>query len=90
MTPDEAARDELIEAMARAVASVEYLDRPPAHTHRRMARAAIAILRPALRAEVLEEAARVCERRYMGDNNREDMEAKRCAAAIRALVKEPT
>lgn len=39
-------------------------------------------------ALVLEEAARVCERRYMGDNNREDMEARRCAAAIRALVKE--
>lgn len=28
--------------------------------------------------------AKVCEARYMGDNNREDMEAKRCAAAIRA------
>jgi hypothetical protein len=36
-------------------------------------------------ALVLEEAARTCDRRYMGDNNREDMEAKRCAAAIRAL-----
>lgn len=31
-----------------------------------------------------EACARVCETRYMGDNNREDMEAKRCAAAIRA------
>ena len=28
--------------------------------------------------------AKVCEARYMGDNNREDMEAKRCAEAIRA------
>lgn len=36
-------------------------------------------------ALVLEEAAKVCDRRYMGDNNREDMEARRCAAAIRAL-----
>jgi len=27
--------------------------------------------------------AKVCEARYMGDNNREDMEARRCAAAIR-------
>ena len=26
----------------------------------------------------------LCESRNMGDNNREDMEAKRCAAAIRA------
>ena len=31
-----------------------------------------------------EACARVCEARYMGDNNREDMEARRCAAAIRA------
>ena len=31
-----------------------------------------------------EECAKVCETRYMGDNNREDMEAKRCAAAIRS------
>ena len=28
--------------------------------------------------------AKVCEARYMGDNNREDMEARRCSAAIRA------
>jgi hypothetical protein len=28
--------------------------------------------------------AAVCDARYMGDNNREDMEARRCAAAIRA------
>lgn len=28
--------------------------------------------------------AKVCEARYIGDNNREDMEAKACAAAIRA------
>jgi hypothetical protein len=26
----------------------------------------------------------VCEARHMGDNNREDAEARRCAAAIRA------
>ena len=31
-----------------------------------------------------EECARVCEARFMGDLNREDMEARRCAAAIRA------
>jgi len=34
-----------------------------------------------------EACAKVCEARYMGDNNREDMEAKRCAAAIRARGK---
>ena len=31
-----------------------------------------------------EACAMVCEARYMGDNNREDMEARRCAEAIRA------
>jgi hypothetical protein len=31
-----------------------------------------------------EACANVCDARYMGDNNREDMEARRCAAAIRA------
>lgn len=31
-----------------------------------------------------EECAKVCEARVIGDHNREDAEAKRCAAAIRA------
>jgi hypothetical protein len=31
-----------------------------------------------------EACAKVCEARYMGDNNREDMEARRCADVIRA------
>ena len=31
-----------------------------------------------------EACAKVCDARYMGDNTREDMEAKRCAADIRA------
>ena len=31
-----------------------------------------------------EACAALCEARYMGDNNREDAEARRCAAAIRA------
>lgn len=35
-------------------------------------------------AKEREECVKVCESRYMGDNNREDMEAQRCAAAIRA------
>jgi hypothetical protein len=37
-----------------------------------------------VRADQREIDAKVCDKRYMGDNNREDMEAKRCAAAIRA------
>jgi hypothetical protein len=35
-----------------------------------------------------EACAKICEARYMGDNNREDMEARRCAAAIRAAIAE--
>jgi len=35
-----------------------------------------------------EACAKVCEARHMGDNNREDQEAKRCAAAIRARGQE--
>ena len=35
-------------------------------------------------AQEREACAKVCDARYMGDNNREDMEARRCAAAIRA------
>lgn len=37
-------------------------------------------------ARALEAAAKECEARYMGDNNREDMEARRCADAIRNLI----
>jgi hypothetical protein len=38
----------------------------------------------------LELAAEICAARVMGDNNREDGEAKRCAAAIReASLKVP-
>ena len=38
-----------------------------------------------VQARERERCAKVCDGRYMGDNNREDMEAKRCAAAIREL-----
>lgn len=37
-----------------------------------------------VKEEEREACAKVCESRYMGDNNREDMEARQCAAAIRA------
>jgi hypothetical protein len=35
-----------------------------------------------------EACARVCDRRVMGDNNREDQEAKKCASAIRSRTQE--
>ena len=36
-----------------------------------------------------EECAKICEARFVGDLNREDMEARRCAAAIRARGEQP-
>ena len=36
-----------------------------------------------------EECAKLCEARFMGDMTREDMEARRCAAAIRARGEQP-
>ena len=41
-------------------------------------------------ADEREKCAQVCDRRVMGDNNREDSEARRCADAIRAGAKEPS
>jgi len=41
-----------------------------------------------VRREEREKCAKVCDARYMGDNNREDMEARRCAEAIRASGQE--
>lgn len=40
----------------------------------------------AARREALEEAAKVADRRDMGDGVREDREARRIAKAIRALI----
>jgi hypothetical protein len=40
--------------------------------------------RRAIAAMVAKECAKICRDRYMGDNNREDMEARRCEQAILA------
>ena len=56
---------------------------PPASTKSRNLAERQLVLAAAQMA--LEDAVQACDRRYMGDNNREDMEARRCAAAIRAL-----
>ena len=45
---------------------------------------AIAFFQAAQR-QAYERAAKCCDARYMGDNNREDMEAKRCAETIRSM-----
>lgn len=37
-------------------------------------------------AQAIEACAKLCEARYMGDNTRGDMEARACAAAIRATI----
>jgi len=47
-------------------------------------RRALAAVIPLIQAREREACAKVCDARYMGDNNREDMESRRCAAAIRA------
>ncbi len=80
-------REELIEKMARYIACASSSEDDPASewcdenwpAHENQARAALAVAEPVIR----EQCAKICDRRYMGDNNREDMEARRCAAAIR-------
>ena len=44
----------------------------------------LAALAELVRADEREACAKVCDARYMGDNNREDTESRRCAEAIRA------
>lgn len=46
--------------------------------------AALAAVIPLVQAQEREACAAVCDARFMGDLNREDQEARRCAAAIRA------
>ena len=54
------------------------------HTcHVECQRPACVAVRDAVKAE-REACAQLCESRFMGDLNREDMEARRCAEAIRA------
>lgn len=48
----------------------------------------VALVEERAAATEREECAKVCEARVVGDHNREDAEAKRCAAAIRARSKE--
>ena len=51
--------------------------------------AIIAAVAPLIAAAEREACAKICDARYMGDNNREDQEARRCAAAIRARSDAP-
>lgn len=37
-------------------------------------------------ADGMRHAAYICRRRHVGDNNREDMEARRCSEAILAAI----
>lgn len=78
--------NDLVERVARVMAENNALEK---HDWRKLtgqqkswwmsdARFAIAV--------VVEECAKALDARYMGDNTREDMEARRCAAAIRALA----
>lgn len=40
-------------------------------------------------ADMKEKCMKAIQARYMGDNNREDMEVKRCVEAIRAIGDKP-
>ena len=92
--------DDLVERVARAIAETAEPQGKWMY-HMTEARAAIAVLRPALRSEAFEEAAKVCDaiesERWrlwkthcdMLDQGRSDG-AGDCAAAIRALVKQST
>jgi hypothetical protein len=73
--------DELLEIAEEAAMNVADMD-VPLKTY---LRAALAAVIPEIAKAERERCAAVCDARYMGDNNREDQEAKRCAAAIRAL-----
>ena len=75
--------DEQIDAAYREVWSTI------AHAHRLIVFAHLteAKVRKQIEAAVLAEreaCAKVCSARYMGDCNREDLEARRCADAIRS------
>jgi hypothetical protein len=63
--------------MAREAGLEEMWELTPRFVERLKAFAAL------VRADEREACAKVCDARYMGDNNREDMEAKKCAEAIR-------
>jgi hypothetical protein len=64
----EAEREELVENMKTALVNARLMGADYEHA----ARAALAVAEPVIR----EQCAQICERRYMGDNTREDMEAK--------------
>jgi hypothetical protein len=76
---------ETAESMFKFVALIrEHLLSTEIHScHADCQRFACVQTRRAMEAE-REACALACEARYMGDNNREDAEARRCADAIRA------
>jgi hypothetical protein len=77
-----------ITELERFAALIEqYLSYDGIHTcHDECQRPACVAVREAVKAE-REACAQLCESRFMGDLNREDMEARRCAEAIRARGK---
>lgn len=78
-----------IEALAKEAGFVAYAGRvlvdPPGYQEPCECTVELRRFAELVEAVTREDDALTCEARYMGDNNREDMEAKRCAAAIRAL-----
>ena len=81
--------DELVERVARAIECsllTSQLRDAFEHPYTAEARAVIAVLRPIIRAEALEDAARVADE-FESDADPDAGTA--LAAAIRALIKEP-
>ena len=71
-------QDEVIQLMRKVIKESEYYTTWTVSTPH-----LVELVKRVIEAE-REACAKVCDARYMGDNNREDMEAKRCADAIRA------
>jgi hypothetical protein len=71
-------QDEVIQLMRKVIKESEYYTTWTVSTPH-----LVELVERAVEAE-REACAKVCDARYMGDNNREDTESRRCAEAIRA------
>jgi hypothetical protein len=76
-------RDDIIRMAREIAAQYSKAERFQTWTHDFVMQRLMELVAVSAAAE-REACAAVCDARYMGDNNREDMEARRCAAAIRA------
>ena len=71
-------QDEVLQTLRKVIKESEYYTTWTVSTPH-----LVELVKRAVEAE-REACAKVCDARYMGDNNREDTESRRCAEAIRA------